>query len=150
MPRIRVETTDLFGHDEAEAAILDAYRSGRVPHAWLIGGLAGIGKATLAYRFARFALAHPDPAARRCRTATSLAVGPDHPIARRVAAQGHPDLLVLERTIGDTGKLRSRHHRRSGAENRSVFRFDRGRWRLAHCHCRCGRRTQRRRRERAC
>ena len=100
-------TTDLFGHAEAEAAILDSYRGGRVPHAWLIGGLAGIGKATLAYRFARFALAHPDPAAEAVQDARSLAVAPDHPIARRVAAQGHPDLLVLERTIGDTGKLRS-------------------------------------------
>ena len=47
---------------EAEQALLDAYRGGRIPHAWLIGGPAGIGKATLAYRMARFVLAHPDPA----------------------------------------------------------------------------------------
>ncbi|HKY87569.1 MAG TPA: DNA polymerase III subunit delta' [Pseudorhodoplanes sp.] len=100
-------TTDLFGHAEAEAAMLDAYRGGRVPHAWLIGGLAGIGKATLAYRFARFALTHPDPAAKAVQDVQSLAIAPDHPMARRVAAQGHPDVLVLERTIGDTGKLRS-------------------------------------------
>ncbi len=101
------QTTALFGHTDAEAAILESYRGGRVPHAWLIGGLSGIGKATLAYRFARFVLAHPDPAAEAVQTARSLAVAPDHPIARRVAAQGHPDLLVLERTIGDTGKLRT-------------------------------------------
>jgi DNA polymerase-3 subunit delta' len=100
-------TTSLFGHTDAEAAILESYRGGRVPHAWLIGGITGIGKATLAYRFARFALAHPDPAAKTIQTARTLAVDPDHPIARRVAAQGHPDLLVLERTVGDTGKLRS-------------------------------------------
>jgi DNA polymerase-3 subunit delta' len=101
------ETTGFFGHREAETALLDAYRSGRMPHAWLIGGISGIGKATLAYRFARFALAHPDPSAHAVQAATSLAVDPDHPIAHRVAAQGHPDLLVLERTIGDTGKLRT-------------------------------------------
>lgn len=101
------ETTIFFGHEDAEAAILDAYRSGRMPHAWLIGGIAGIGKATLAYRFARFALAHPDSAAEAVQTAKSLAVDPDHPISHRVAAQGHPDLLALERTIGDTGKLRT-------------------------------------------
>jgi len=101
------QTTALFGHTDAEAAILESYRGGRVPHAWLIGGLSGIGKATLAYRFARFALAHPNPAAEAVQEARNLAVAPDHPIARRVAAQGHPDLLVLERTIGDTGKLRS-------------------------------------------
>ena len=55
------ETTVLFGHDGAEREFLAVYRSGRVPHAWLIGGEPGIGKATLAYRIARFVLAHPDP-----------------------------------------------------------------------------------------
>ena len=42
------ETSALFGHHEAEATMLSAYRSGRIPHAWLIGGTQGIGKATLA------------------------------------------------------------------------------------------------------
>ena len=56
-------TQALFGHADAERTLLDAYRSGRIPHAWLIGGERGIGKATLAYRMARFVLAHPDPAA---------------------------------------------------------------------------------------
>ena len=51
------ETSLLFGHREAETALLAAYRSGRIPHAWLIGGPQGIGKATLAYRMARFVLA---------------------------------------------------------------------------------------------
>ena len=60
-------TTVLFGHELAEAALLAAYRSGRVPHAFLIVGPKGIGKATLAYRMARFVLAHPDPARVTCR-----------------------------------------------------------------------------------
>ena len=55
------ETQQLFGHAEAERILLEAYRGGRIPHAWLIGGPRGIGKATLAYRMARFVLAHPDP-----------------------------------------------------------------------------------------
>jgi DNA polymerase-3 subunit delta' len=100
------ETTVLFGHAEAEATLLDAYRSGRIPHAWLIGGERGIGKATLAYRMARFVLAHPDPVARAVQSATSLAVPPEHPVARRIANQAHSDLLVLERTLNDKGKLR--------------------------------------------
>jgi DNA polymerase-3 subunit delta' len=101
------ETTALFGHEAAERALLDAYRSGRIPHAWLIGGEPGIGKATLAYRMARFVLAFPDPAQPKVTAATSLAVDPDHPAARRVAANAHTDLLVLERVPGDTGKLRT-------------------------------------------
>ena len=96
----------LYGHAAAEQALLDAYKSGRMAHAWLMGGPPGIGKATLAFRFARFVLAHPDPAAAEVQNATSLAVDPDHPVARRMAAQGQPDFFLLERVINEqTGKL---------------------------------------------
>ena len=90
-------TDKLFGHAGTEAALLAAYRGGRVPHAFMLIGQKGIGKATLAYRMARFVLAHPDPGASSVHSATSLAVDPEHPVARRVAAQAHGDLLVLER-----------------------------------------------------
>lgn len=99
------ETTSLYGHAEAEQAFLDAYRGGRVPHAWLIGGIGGIGKATLAYRMARFVFAHSDPGAASVQNATDLALSPDHPVIRRVAAQGHPDLLALERVADEKGKV---------------------------------------------
>lgn len=99
-------TSELFGHAEAEQTLLDAYRGGRIPHAWLIGGEAGIGKATLAYRMARFVLAYPDPAMPAVQKAQSLAVPADHPTARRIAGQAHSDLLVLERVVNEkTGKL---------------------------------------------
>jgi DNA polymerase-3 subunit delta' len=101
------QTTELFGHAAAERTLLEAYRSGRIPHAWLIGGSPGLGKATLAFRMARFVLAHPDPASPAVQAATSLAVPADHPAAGLIAAQSHPDLLVLERTLSDTGKLRT-------------------------------------------
>jgi DNA polymerase III subunit delta' len=101
------ETLQWFGHDEAERALLEAYRGGRMPHAWLIGGPPGIGKATLAYRMARFVLAHPDASAPQVQSAGSLALPPDHRAVRLVAAQGHPDLLVLERRPGDSGALRT-------------------------------------------
>ena len=100
-------TFALFGHAEAEQALLDEYRSGRIAHAWLIGGPAGIGKATLAYRMVRFVLAHPDPLAPSVRDATTLAVPPEGPAARRVAGRAHPDLLVLEREPDDKGKMRT-------------------------------------------
>ncbi len=101
------ETTVLYGHAGAEQQFLAACRSGRVPHAWLIGGEPGIGKATLAYRIARFVLAHPDPA-QAAAAAPTLALDPDHRTVRRIAASAHPDLLALERTINETtGKLRT-------------------------------------------
>src|SRR5215469_4184811 len=98
---------DLIGHETAEKDYLAAWSGGRIAHAWLIGGPPGIGKATLAYRMARFALAHPNPAAPAVQAATSLKVPAEAPAARRIAGQAHPDLLVLERTAGDSGALRT-------------------------------------------
>jgi len=99
-------TSALSGHAAAEAAFLAAYRSGRVPHAFLIVGPKGIGKATLAYRIARFVLAHPDPSGAAVQKAKSLAVDANDPVARRIAAQGQGDLLVLQRTPNEKGVLR--------------------------------------------
>ena len=100
------ETVSLFGHQQAEQSLLDAYKSGRIAHAWLIGGPPGIGKATLAFRFARFVLAHPDPRSVEVQKATTLAVDAENAVARRIAAQAQGDLRVLERVINEqTGKL---------------------------------------------
>jgi DNA polymerase III subunit delta' len=101
------ETTVLFGHGAAEAALLAAYRSGRMPHGILIAGPKGIGKATLAYRIARFILSHPDPTASEVQNASSLQVDSTSPVARRIAAQAQPDLLVIERTVNERGVLRN-------------------------------------------
>jgi DNA polymerase III subunit delta' len=96
----------LFGHTAAEQTLLSAYRGARVPHAFLLVGPKGIGKATLAYRMARFVLAHPDPADPEVAAASSLAIEADNPVARRIAARAQGDLLVLERTPNDKGVLR--------------------------------------------
>jgi len=101
------ETSILAGHREAETALLKAYRSGRIPHAWLIGGAQGIGKATLAYRMARFVLAHRNPTASDVQSAETLWVDPSDPVARHVAAGAHGGLLTLERTLNDRGVMRA-------------------------------------------
>src|SRR5256714_12935036 len=93
------ETGALFGQREAEMALLNAYRSGRIPPAWLIGGAQGIGKAPLAYRMARFVLAHRDPLAADVRHAEALQVDPSDPVARHIAAGAHGSLLTLERSL---------------------------------------------------
>jgi DNA polymerase-3 subunit delta' len=88
------ETRDLFGQEVAELALAQAFAGGRMHHAWLLAGRAGIGKATFAYRLARHMLAKPgerDPAGR------SLQVPATSSAARQVAALAHPGLLVLRR-----------------------------------------------------
>jgi DNA polymerase-3 subunit delta' len=87
---------ELVGQEQAEAALLAAWRSGRLPHAWLLAGPRGVGKATLAYRFARFALAGGGEGGLFGDAPTSLALPSTHPVFRRVAASGHADLLSLE------------------------------------------------------
>jgi DNA polymerase-3 subunit delta' len=89
---------DLIGHAVAESELLNAYRSEKLAHAWLIGGPEGIGKATLAWRFACFILAQPDPAAARVATAQNLSVDFAAPAVRQALALAHPDLALLRRS----------------------------------------------------
>ena len=80
----------LLGQEAAELTLLEAMGSGRMHHAWLITGPDGVGKATLAYRFTRRLLAGMS-------SEDSLALDPQHPVFRRVAAGAHADLYTVER-----------------------------------------------------
>lgn len=96
------ETFRLVGQDEAFARAARAIRSGRPPQGWLIAGPAGIGKATLAYRIARYLLRYGATDA----GPEDLSVPPDDPVSLQVSAGAHPGLLVLKRGINPkTGKL---------------------------------------------
>lgn len=88
------ETVSLYGHEEAERELADALCRGRLHHGWLVTGREGIGKATLAYRFARYALAEPEE---REAPGVGLGVRAGSIAARQVAAQSHPGLLVIRR-----------------------------------------------------
>ena len=98
------QTTRLAGQDAALAIVSRALRNQRPPAAWLICGPPGVGKATLAYRIARYLLAYgtisDGPA--------DLSVPANNPAALQVAAGSHPGLLVLKRGAdADTGKMMS-------------------------------------------
>ncbi len=79
-------STSVLGHAEAQASFSRAFASGRPHHAWLLMGALGIGKATLAYAFARHVL--------------SQSMKPEQ-VERWVHARAHPDLAVLERSFND-------------------------------------------------
>lgn len=104
LPRLNAK---LVGHDEAERALLDSFNSGKLPHAWLISGPRGIGKATLAHRFARFLLAG-DHGGGLFGAPSSLAVDMENSAAKRVAAGGHADMRMVEIGINErTGRRRT-------------------------------------------
>ena len=89
------QTTRLIGQDGALAIVSRALRSGRPPQAWLICGPPGVGKATLAYRIARYLLAYG-----ACdQGPADLSVPANDPASVQVAAGSHPGLLVLKRSI---------------------------------------------------
>lgn len=92
------------GHQEGEAAFLEGLRSGRLHHAWLIGGPQGIGKATLAYRVARTVL---DPQRARDLSLANLDVPPDAPSARQLSALSHPNFAILRRAPATDKKAAS-------------------------------------------
>ncbi len=89
-----------LGHAAAEERFLETYNAGRLHHAWLLTGLKGVGKATFAYRAARFLLADAKDEAGGLFGAaappTSLDRSPDDPGVHRVAAGSHADLFTLE------------------------------------------------------
>ena len=113
--------------------MLQAYRSGRLAHAWLIAGPEGIGKATLAW--ASLVLCSPIPIRprRKWRGARSRRAR-DHPAARPLAALSHPDFALMRRAWNSKSKaFFSEDPRRRRREGQGVFRLAAayGGWRVA-------------------
>jgi DNA polymerase-3 subunit delta' len=98
-------TKTLFGQSAAEQEFLAAYNTNRLHHGWLITGPRGVGKATLAWKIARFLLAQPssdggvftDPAP----APTSLEIPDEMPISRRLIALSEPRLFLCRRPWDD-------------------------------------------------
>jgi DNA polymerase-3 subunit delta' len=102
----------LFGQGAAEAAFLAAHAAGRLHHGWLITGPRGVGKATLAWRIARFLLATPGDAEGGLFGAppppATLDIPAEHPVGRRIAALSEGRLKLIRRSPDDRGeRLRS-------------------------------------------
>ena len=98
-------TARLIGQPTAEAAFLQAFKGGRLHHGWLITGPRGVGKATLAWKLARFLLATPDDDGGMFAPPPpeSLDIPDDHPVARRLIALSEPRLFLLRRAANDKG-----------------------------------------------
>jgi len=125
------ENDFLIGHEQAENDLMAAFHSGKLAHAWLITGPRGFGKATLAYRFARYVLKQSqasdaeseivtagaglfgemeasqpqdDVSQDGMNTGQGLYIPSDDRVFMRTAAHGHADLLSIERQWSDEKK----------------------------------------------
>lgn len=100
------QTATLFGQNHAEESFLDAFNSNRMHHAWLITGPRGVGKATLAWRIARFLLAQPIEEGSELfgeapPAHDTLELGHEHPVYRRSAQLAEPRLCLIRREWDD-------------------------------------------------
>ncbi len=91
----------LVGHGNEAARLTRAYRSGHLHHALLLHGPRGIGKATLAFAFARHVLSSPDP---HSAPDELIALDAQSALFRQIASGAHPALLHLTRPLDKDGK----------------------------------------------
>ena len=122
----------LLGHEAAEKTLLAAHQSGRLHHAWLISGPRGIGKATLAWRFARFLLCGQHEAGLFGGGPENLDVSSDAPGRSNFDARAHPDLFHVRRTLNpDTGRMRAEIAVDDVRDLGNRMRMTSGGWRVA-------------------
>jgi hypothetical protein len=87
--------SSIHGHDRAWRTLTDAMRSGRVHHAWIFHGPAGVGKFTSAVAFASLLL---DPTAQATFSGEFVA-DPESTTQRLLAASNHPDLRIIVKEL---------------------------------------------------
>lgn len=94
------ESASLVGHVEAQQMLLAAQEAGRLPHAIVLAGPQGIGKATFAFAFARHLLSN----AQRSPSGQFTEIGTDTPLFRQIASGAHPAVLHLTRPVNERSK----------------------------------------------
>lgn len=89
-----------IGHEKAEKMFLEAFNANTLHHAWIIGGLKGIGKATFAYKIARFLLKNQ----KNEKESFNLDVSSSDPVVAQISGGSNPNLRVVERDFIETDK----------------------------------------------
>ena len=96
------EMLHCFGHQRPQRALLDAFSSGSMHHAWIFTGAEGIGKATQAYRFARYVMAENARAAGA--EPDDIMSDPSLATNRQIAAMSNPGIFTVRRIWNEKTK----------------------------------------------
>lgn len=110
------KTLNLIGHEAFETEFFSLWNQGNLPHAFLFTGQLGIGKATLAYRVARYVFnqnrrldGNIPVLDETMIPLSSININSDSKTAasRKVINKSHPNLFIIERTTSEqTKKMR--------------------------------------------
>ncbi len=84
-----------------EETLLNAWKNNKLSHSWIFSGIKGVGKATLAYKFAKFLLTADET---KKDTYTSLEIDETNPILKLIEKNSCPNLLTIERDYIKTDK----------------------------------------------
>ncbi len=91
----------LIGFEEEEKFLLEAWKKNTLHNSWLFSGVEGIGKASLAYKFAKFVLFADEKDKDKY---TSLDIPPQSAVNNLVSNNAHPDLKIIERDYIEADK----------------------------------------------
>lgn len=95
----------LIGQSAAEEAFLAAFSAGRLHHGWLLTGPKGIGKATFAWRIARFLMAEGAAGdGLFAAPPTNLQMSAEDPVFHRVANLSEPGIALCRRRYDEKTK----------------------------------------------
>lgn len=91
----------LLGFETEEQFLLNSWKNNTLHNSWLISGIEGIGKATLAYKLARFILSADY---QKKDQYTSLDVSENQSIFKLISNNSHPDMKIIERDFTETDR----------------------------------------------
>ena len=93
--------TYLLGHKEAEDLFLRCWKNDSLHNSWLISGIKGVGKATFAFKIARFLLETTET---EKNNYLNIDVSPNSKTYKLIAGNAHPDFKLLQRDYTDTDR----------------------------------------------
>ena len=85
------ETYNFIGNDNIEQFMLNSINSRKLHHAYLFSGTKGIGKATFAYRAARYILSNA--------LKENMDIDKSKKVSKLIEKNSHPDFMVLEKDL---------------------------------------------------
>ena len=91
------ETSNFIGNNNIEEFMLNSINTNKLHHAYLLSGIKGLGKATFAYRCAKYILSDTFK--------KNMNVDNSEKVSKLIESDSHPDFIVLKKDIENEKSL---------------------------------------------